>query len=137
MLEGGTQGSRGHTLVVLPHLTESYEKGTASADGAIPLCTLKNFPHRIEHTLQVSAAFPPARQQRHQRDGVKGQATKFVRIKRSYLVSAGQDTTKQSAAFEAREGLVMIRTGSRGTISATFPQLETTGWNYILPLCDV
>lgn len=54
MLEGGTQGSRGHTLVVVPHLTESYEKGTPSSDGAIPLCTLKNFPHRIEHTLQVS-----------------------------------------------------------------------------------
>lgn len=53
MLEGGTQGSRGHTLVVVPHLTESYEKGTPSSDGAIPLCTLKNFPHRIEHTLQV------------------------------------------------------------------------------------
>lgn len=52
MLEGGTQGSRGHTLVVVPHLTESYEKGTPSSDGAIPLCTLKNFPHRIEHTLQ-------------------------------------------------------------------------------------
>lgn len=54
MLEGGTQGSRGHTLVVVPHLTESYEKGTPSSDGAIPLCTLKNFPHRIEHTLQVN-----------------------------------------------------------------------------------
>lgn len=54
MLEGGTQGSRGHTLVVVPHLTESYEKGTPSSDGAIPLCTLKNFPHRIEHTLQVT-----------------------------------------------------------------------------------
>lgn len=54
MLEGGTQGSRGHTLVVVPHLTESYEKGTPSSDGVIPLCTLKNFPHRIEHTLQVT-----------------------------------------------------------------------------------
>lgn len=54
MLEGGTQGSRGHTLVVVPHLTESYAKGTPSSDGAIPLCTLKNFPHRIEHTLQVA-----------------------------------------------------------------------------------
>ncbi|KAG7280589.1 hypothetical protein CRUP_028315 [Coryphaenoides rupestris] len=52
MLEGGTQGSKGHTLVVVPHLTESYGPQGASADDAIPLCTLKNFPHRIEHTLQ-------------------------------------------------------------------------------------
>lgn len=53
MLEGGTQGSQGHTLVVVPHLTDSYGQDTSSSNDAIPLCTLKNFPHRIEHTLQV------------------------------------------------------------------------------------
>ncbi|KAI3369989.1 hypothetical protein L3Q82_024797 [Scortum barcoo] len=52
MLEGGTQGNQGHTLVVVPHLTESYGKNKSSSNDAIPLCTLKNFPHRIEHTLQ-------------------------------------------------------------------------------------
>ncbi|XP_073325275.1 ubiquitin-like modifier-activating enzyme 1 [Pagrus major] len=52
MLEGGTLGSKGHTLVVVPHLTESYGKDTSTPNNAIPLCTLKNFPHRIEHTLQ-------------------------------------------------------------------------------------
>lgn len=52
MLEGGTLGSKGHTLVVVPHLTESYGPGIKSSNNAIPLCTLKNFPHRIEHTLQ-------------------------------------------------------------------------------------
>lgn len=53
MLEGGTQGSIGHAMVVVPHLTESYGKETSRSNKAIPLCTLKNFPHRIEHTLQV------------------------------------------------------------------------------------
>lgn len=53
MLEGGTLGSKGHTLVVVPHLTESYGQDTSTPSNAIPLCTLKNFPHRIEHTLQV------------------------------------------------------------------------------------
>lgn len=53
LLEGGTLGSKGHTLVVVPHLTESYGRNVSSSDKAIPLCTLKNFPHRIEHTLQV------------------------------------------------------------------------------------
>lgn len=52
MLEGGTLGSKGHTLVVVPHLTESYGPAKASSKKEIPLCTLKNFPHRIEHTLQ-------------------------------------------------------------------------------------
>ncbi|KAL0978741.1 hypothetical protein UPYG_G00174550 [Umbra pygmaea] len=52
MLEGGTLGSKGHTLVVVPHLTESYGPAKTGSGNAIPLCTLKNFPHRIEHTLQ-------------------------------------------------------------------------------------
>ncbi|CAB1353379.1 unnamed protein product [Coregonus sp. 'balchen'] len=52
MLEGGTLGSKGHTLVVVPHLTESYGLAETGSQNAIPLCTLKNFPHRIEHTLQ-------------------------------------------------------------------------------------
>uniref|UniRef100_A0A8C4IK37 E1 ubiquitin-activating enzyme n=1 Tax=Dicentrarchus labrax TaxID=13489 RepID=A0A8C4IK37_DICLA len=59
MLEGGTQGSKGHTLVVVPHLTESYGQPKTNANNAIPLCTLKNFPHRIEHTLQVTATGLP------------------------------------------------------------------------------
>ncbi|XP_071751291.2 ubiquitin-like modifier-activating enzyme 1 [Centroberyx gerrardi] len=52
LLEGGTLGSKGHTLVVVPHLTESYGPDKSGSKNAIPLCTLKNFPHRIEHTLQ-------------------------------------------------------------------------------------
>ena len=61
MLEGGTLGSKGHTLVVVPHLTQSYGPAGSNNVKAIPLCTLKNFPHRIEHTLQV----------RGQRSGLK------------------------------------------------------------------
>ncbi|KAM7006559.1 ubiquitin-like modifier-activating enzyme 1 [Tautogolabrus adspersus] len=52
LLEGGTLGSQGHTLVVVPNLTESYGPATSNSENTIPLCTLKNFPHRIEHTLQ-------------------------------------------------------------------------------------
>lgn len=59
LLEGGTLGSKGHTLVVVPHLTESYGPVKSSSTNAIPLCTLKNFPHRIEHTLQVGCRHIP------------------------------------------------------------------------------
>lgn len=52
MLEGGTLGTKGHSLVVVPHLTESYGPAKTGPENAIPLCTLKNFPNRIEHTLQ-------------------------------------------------------------------------------------
>ncbi|XP_053724431.1 ubiquitin-like modifier-activating enzyme 1 isoform X1 [Synchiropus splendidus] len=52
LLEGGTRGTQGHTLVVVPHLTESYGRPAPSSSEEYPLCTLKNFPNRIEHTLQ-------------------------------------------------------------------------------------
>uniref|UniRef100_A0A665TPI4 Ubiquitin-activating enzyme E1 n=1 Tax=Echeneis naucrates TaxID=173247 RepID=A0A665TPI4_ECHNA len=52
LLEGGTQGTKGSTLVVVPLLTESYGPATSNSNDAIPLCTLKNFPHHIKHTLQ-------------------------------------------------------------------------------------
>ncbi|CAB1314637.1 unnamed protein product, partial [Coregonus sp. 'balchen'] len=52
MLERGTLGSKGHTPVVVPHFTESYGPAKTGSENTVPLCTLKNFPHRIEHTLQ-------------------------------------------------------------------------------------
>ncbi|XP_041946570.1 ubiquitin-like modifier-activating enzyme 1 [Alosa sapidissima] len=52
MLEGGTLGTKGSTVVVVPRLTESYGPANPGTATAIPLCTLKNFPQRIEHTLQ-------------------------------------------------------------------------------------
>lgn len=58
MLEGGTEGNQGHTEVVVPHMTESYGKDTKSPTKSIPMCTLKNFPYRIEHTLQVLSTKP-------------------------------------------------------------------------------
>jgi ubiquitin-activating enzyme E1 len=52
LLESGTLGSKGNTQVVLPHQTESYSSSQDPPEASIPLCTLKNFPHKPEHTLQ-------------------------------------------------------------------------------------
>lgn len=38
--------------VVIPHLTESYSSSQDPPEKSIPICTLKNFPNAIEHTLQ-------------------------------------------------------------------------------------
>ena len=38
--------------VVVPHLTESYSSSQDPPEKAIPICTLKNFPNAIEHTIQ-------------------------------------------------------------------------------------
>lgn len=52
LLESGTLGTKANSQVILPHLTESYGSSRDPPDTAIPLCTLKNFPHQIEHTIE-------------------------------------------------------------------------------------
>ncbi|KAI8840064.1 hypothetical protein BJ741DRAFT_597827 [Chytriomyces cf. hyalinus JEL632] len=52
LLESGTLGTKGNTQVVLPHLTESYSSSNDPPEKSIPICTLKNFPNQIEHTIQ-------------------------------------------------------------------------------------
>lgn len=52
MFESGTLGAKGHTQVVIPRFTEHYGASRDPPEKSIPLCTLKSFPNRIEHTLQ-------------------------------------------------------------------------------------
>lgn len=52
LLESGTLGTKGNTQVVIPHLTECYGLSQDPPEKSIPICTLKNFPNAIEHTLQ-------------------------------------------------------------------------------------
>eukprot|EP00128_Syssomonas_multiformis_P002420 Colp12_sorted_trinity150504_noHs@8955 len=52
LLESGTQGTKGNTQVVIPFLTESYSSSQDPPEKSIPICTLKNFPNQIAHTLQ-------------------------------------------------------------------------------------
>jgi len=52
LLESGTLGTKGNVQVVLPNITESYSSSQDPPEKSIPICTLKNFPNAIEHTLQ-------------------------------------------------------------------------------------
>jgi ubiquitin-activating enzyme E1 len=52
LLESGTLGTKGNVQVVIPHITESYSSSRDPPEKAIPVCTLKNFPNAIEHTIQ-------------------------------------------------------------------------------------
>jgi len=52
LLDSGTLGTKGNTQVVVPGLTESYSSSRDPPEKSIPICTLKNFPYQIEHTLQ-------------------------------------------------------------------------------------
>jgi ubiquitin-activating enzyme E1 len=57
LLESGTMGTKAHSEIVVPHLTASYseQKDNAPA-GGIPMCTLRNFPHLIEHCIEWALA---------------------------------------------------------------------------------
>lgn len=52
MIDSGTLGTKGNVQVVIPDLTESYGSSRDPPEESIPICTLKNFPNKIEHTIQ-------------------------------------------------------------------------------------
>jgi ubiquitin-activating enzyme E1 len=52
LLESGTLGTKGNTQVVIPHMTESYSSSQDPQEKDVPMCTLKNFPYEIAHTIQ-------------------------------------------------------------------------------------
>jgi ubiquitin-activating enzyme E1 len=52
LIESGTLGTKANVQVVKPNLTESYSSTQDPPEKSIPICTLKNFPNAIEHTLQ-------------------------------------------------------------------------------------
>ena len=52
LFESGTLGTKCHTQIILPHATVSYSDLVDPPEQNIPLCTLKNSPYEIEHTIQ-------------------------------------------------------------------------------------
>jgi ubiquitin-activating enzyme E1 len=52
MIDSGTLSTKGSVQVILPHKTESYRSSRDPEEKEIPMCTIKNFPYMIEHTIQ-------------------------------------------------------------------------------------
>lgn len=52
LVDAGTMGPKGNVQVVVPHQSESYSSSVDPPEQAIPVCTLKNFPYAISHTIQ-------------------------------------------------------------------------------------
>jgi ubiquitin-activating enzyme E1 len=51
LIDSGTLGTKGNIQVVLPRLTESYSSSQDPPEQSFPMCTLRSFPNRIEHTI--------------------------------------------------------------------------------------
>lgn len=52
LLESGTLGTKANSQMVIPHLTQCYGDSTDPPEESIPMCTLRNFPNQIEHTIE-------------------------------------------------------------------------------------
>lgn len=52
LFESGTMGMKGNTQPIIPYLTETYsDTNDPSENDSFPVCTIKNFPNKIEHTI--------------------------------------------------------------------------------------
>ncbi|GAM90106.1 hypothetical protein ANO11243_081460 [Dothideomycetidae sp. 11243] len=51
LVDSGTLGTKGNTQVVLPRMTESYSSSQDPPEKEYPMCTLRSFPNKIEHTI--------------------------------------------------------------------------------------
>ena len=54
LLESGTLGTKANVQIVVPNKTQSYGDSQDPPEESIPMCTLKNFPHAIEHCIEWS-----------------------------------------------------------------------------------
>ncbi|KAA6401271.1 MAG: putative Ubiquitin-activating enzyme E1 1 [Streblomastix strix] len=54
LLEGGTLGAKGNVQVVIPQITANYGAYKDIQDKSIPLCTVRNLPYIIEHTIEYT-----------------------------------------------------------------------------------
>jgi len=79
MLESGTLGTKGNTQVVVPNITENYGATRDPPEKSIPVCTLKNFPNQIQHTLQWA------------RDYFEGEFKQAAEDVNSYLSQSPED----------------------------------------------
>ena len=52
LLDSGTLGTMCHSLMIIPHQTNTYADVQDGNEDSIAVCTLKNFPHTIEHCIE-------------------------------------------------------------------------------------
>eukprot|EP00956_Cyclotella_meneghiniana_P020484 scaffold36296_cov115-Cyclotella_meneghiniana.AAC.12 len=52
LIDAGTLGPKGNVQVIVPYQSESYGSSADPPEPDIPVCTLKNFPYDINHTIQ-------------------------------------------------------------------------------------
>lgn len=107
LLESGTLGTKANTQVVLPHKTQSYGDSQDPPEESIPMCTLKNFPHAIEHCIEWARdefegtfADGPQELNKYLEDPIRYLAT---------LPSAGNTTVQKDKLEKIKTFLTLMR----------------------------
>ena len=54
LFECGTLGTKGNTQPVIPHLTDNYGATSDPPEKDLPMCTVRNLPFMIEHTIEYA-----------------------------------------------------------------------------------
>ncbi|KAK2951817.1 putative Ubiquitin-activating enzyme E1 1 [Blattamonas nauphoetae] len=54
LLDSGTLGTQGNTQSIVPFVTENYGATHDPPEKSIPLCTLRNMPYLIDHTIEYA-----------------------------------------------------------------------------------
>ncbi|GAX24284.1 hypothetical protein FisN_4Lh013 [Fistulifera solaris] len=111
LVDAGTMGSKGNVQVVVPDQSESYASSVDPPEPSIAVCTLKNFPYAIAHTIQWARdLFDGLFQRRCDRSNqllekTKGTSIDDIVIK---LLSDSSEEAAQEIAVEVKEDLLAL-----------------------------
>lgn len=51
-IESGTLGTKCNSQIIIPHKTQSYSDSQDQKEESIPMCTLRNYPYLLDHTIE-------------------------------------------------------------------------------------
>jgi ubiquitin-activating enzyme E1 len=52
LFESGTLGTKCNSQIIIPEVTESYGDSQDPQEDGIPLCTIRNYPYLLDHTIE-------------------------------------------------------------------------------------
>ena len=130
LLESGTMGTGANVDIVVPHMTRSYaDGGAADEGGGVPMCTLRNFPHLIDHCIEWARAkfedlfADPAQKATKVLEDVKS----FVKKTRSETLQA-TDGRSSKISKEIPKLKKLISTLEMGTKGPTMSDAVALAW---------
>ncbi len=112
-LDSGTLGPKANTQVVMPKLTQSYADTMDPQEESFPMCTIRNFPNLIEHTIEWG---------RSQFEGLFSDTPKnaadYVKDAESFLKRIKQGTTITGTIDVVKNILELIKLKRKNSFDA-------------------